>query len=343
MSVDRIKEGLLNNLDERFAQYHPACISHLVRNQNVMMSPRKMPQRSIGPKWIGWLATTAAITIASAAQATALDLFYERTVMSVADHRCNLFSPPVSVALDAARLQARGAALRAGVDQDVITDTARQATLRSNSVACQSSDLAVAAKRVKSAFAAYSRLTRMDFPGDKAGWAASRGQAVHNANWQLYQTARFGWDSMTFGIASRSGSSGLVAAASFADGAIPYSARIMMRDLAKAPRPYLNARLANESGKIPLHARAAPLSVSRAILAEDRREADPYLLPAKAKSGTAFRWPPAAAAAMAQLDPREAVRVDFIFAGRDGDSVRTAYIEVGDFAAGRAFLASGQK
>jgi hypothetical protein len=46
---------------------------------------------------------------------------------------------------------------------------------------------------------------------------------------------------------------------------------------------------------------------------------------------------------MAELDPREAVRVDFIFAGRDGDSVRTAYIEVGDFAAGRAFLASGQK
>jgi hypothetical protein len=117
----------------------------------------------------------------------------------------------------------------------------------------------------------------------------------------------------------------------------------MMRDLTKAPRPYLNLRVADDKGKIPLHARAAPLSVSRAILAEDRREADPYLLPAKAKSGTAFRWPPAAAAAMAELDPREAVRVDFLFAGRDGDSVRTAYIEVGDFAAGRAFLASGQK
>jgi len=333
----------LNNLDERFVQYHPACISHLARNQIVMMSPRKMPQRSIGLKWVGWLVSAAAVTIAPTAQAAALDLFYERTVMSVADHRCNLFAPTVTVALDAARLQARGAALRAGIDQDVLKDTARQATLRSNSVACQSSDLMLAASRVKSAFAAYSRLTRMDFPGDTAGWAASRGQAVHTANWQLYQTARFGWDSMTFGIASRSGSSGLVAAASFADGAIPYSARIMMRDLTKAPRPYLNARVANESGKIPLHARAAPLSVSRAILAQDRREADPYLLPAKAKTGTAFRWPPAAAAAMAELDPREAVRVDFLFAGRDGDSVRTAYIEVGDFAAGRAFLASGQK
>jgi hypothetical protein len=333
----------LNNLDERFDQYHPPRYSHLARNQNVMMGPRKMPLRSIGQGWIGWLVTAATLTMAPAAQATALDLFYERTVMSVADHRCNLFAPKVTVALDAARLQARGAALRAGVDQDVIKETARQATLRSNSVACGSSDLLVAANRVKSAFAAYSRLTRMDFPGDTAGWAASRGQAVHTANWQLYQTARFGWDSMTFGIASRSGSSGLVAAASFADGAIPYGARIMMRDLSKAPRPYLNLRVADQNGKVPLHARAAPLSVSRAILAEDRSDADSTLLPAKAKSGIAFRWPPAAAAAMAELDPREAVRVEFLFAGRNGDTLRTAYIEVGDFAAGRAFLASGQQ
>ena len=64
-----------------------------------MMSPRKMPQRSIGLKWIGWLVTVTAVTFAPAAQATALDLFYERTVMSVADHRCNLFAPPVTVAL----------------------------------------------------------------------------------------------------------------------------------------------------------------------------------------------------------------------------------------------------
>jgi hypothetical protein len=35
------------------------------------------------------------------------------------------------------------------------------------------------------------------------------------------------------------------------------------------------------------------------------------------------------------LDPREAVAVEFLFSG---DRVRTAYVEVGDFAAGRAFL-----
>jgi dihydroorotate dehydrogenase electron transfer subunit len=45
---------------------------------------------------------------------SALDLFYERSVMHAVDRRCDLFDPGVAAALDAARVQARGAALRAG-------------------------------------------------------------------------------------------------------------------------------------------------------------------------------------------------------------------------------------
>ena len=48
----------------------------------------------------------------------------------------------------------------------------------------------------------------------------------------------------------------------------------------------------------------------------------------------------AAAAALAELDPREAIESEFSFA--DG-SRRTALIEVGDFAAGRAFLLAAQR
>jgi hypothetical protein len=47
---------------------------------------------------------------------------------------------------------------------------------------------------------------------------------------------------------------------------------------------------------------------------------------------------------LSSLDPREAVAIDFLFASRNGpDQVRTAYVEVGDFAAGRAFLAANQR
>ena len=41
----------------------------------------------------------------------------------------------------------------------------------------------------------------------------------------------------------------------------------------------------------------------------------------------------------AGLDPRESVAVEFLFAGDNGDVVRTAYVEVGDFASAKAFQA----
>jgi hypothetical protein len=53
------------------------------------------------------------------------------------------------------------------------------------------------------------------------------------------------------------------------------------------------------------------------------------------KSGWAFRFPDSAAVELSRLDPREAIAVEFLF---PGDVTRRAYVEVGDFAAGRAFL-----
>ena len=54
----------------------------------------------------------------------------------------------------------------------------------------------------------------------------------------------------------------------------------------------------------------------------------------KGPRGWAFRFPVEAERALAELDPREAVVVEFQF----GDGVRLADVEVGDFAAGQAFL-----
>jgi hypothetical protein len=75
--------------------------------------------------------------------------------------------------------------------------------------------------------------------------------------------------------------------------------------------------------------------------AEARSVAGRDLRPQGARSGVAFRFPVAAADALAGLDPRESVAIEFLFPGVGGDTVRTAYVEVGDFAAGRAFLAAG--
>jgi hypothetical protein len=80
-------------------------------------------------------------------------------------------------------------------------------------------------------------------------------------------------------------------------------------------------------------------------LAEARFAPDPLLVDESLKGAIAYRFPAAAAKALAGLDPREAVEVEFVFSGssRTGgrDTVRRAYVEVGDFAAGRAFLSAG--
>jgi len=148
-----------------------------------------------------------------------------------------------------------------------------------------------------------------------------------------------------FGLAGRGGNMALVAVASFPDGAQPYAARLVMRDQSRAPEPFLNLIRASSSGRMPLDARMPPSGATRGFFPQDRQRADASLLPRGASSGTAFRFPASASDAIARLDPRESIAIEFLFADPrgGGDTVRTAYVEVGDYAAGRAFLASAQR
>jgi hypothetical protein len=268
------------------------------------------------------------------AQAQPADLFYERAVMSAADARCGLFTPEVAAALAAATAQARGAALRAGTAPDVLRRTERTAQARAAAVDCRSQDLSVAAQRVRAAFSGFTRLTRLTYAGDVAGWEADRNMG-RTARWQLSQETRFGPDRMAFGLVGREGAGALVAVARFADDAEPYGARLVLRDQARSEGPYLDRFGGGATAGLPLARRLPPRLGQKAYNAAARAPAGRDLLPKGASSGWAFRFPDQAAQELASLDPREAVAVDFLF---PGDVVRRAYVEVGDFAAGRAFL-----
>jgi len=277
------------------------------------------------------------------AQATAIDAFYERAVMTAADQRCRLFTPELASALQAAEAQARGAALRSGYSGGQIAQVQQRADAKVASVPCNSPDIALAATRVRAAFDGYARLVRMNYPGDIADWTADRSTSRRVAIWKLSQTSAFPGGVLEFGLAGEDGQSALVAVAAFAGGAQPYAARLVMRDVTLAPVPFING-LQSANGRTPLAARTPPRSATDSVMAEARATADATLLPNGARNGIAFRFPKSAVDALSRLDPREAVAVDFLFASRNGpDQVRTAYVEVGDFAAGRAFLASNQR
>lgn len=286
------------------------------------------------------LASFAALAAAAPARAqSAPELYYERAVMSAAGARCGLFDPNIAAALAAAEMQARNAALRGGAAPSTLNATLARANARAAAAPCQGADVKTAAKRVREAFKAYAGLNAMTFPGDLGVWRAVHTQTLFNSAWRLAQDASVGRDRMVLGLAGKGGQDWVTAVGAFADGAQPYAARLVLRDPQRAPSPYI----ADLAGKAPLYARLPPASGVRTILAQTRAPAELALVPPGTSAAMAFRFPASAAQAIEALDPREAVSVDFVFAGPGGDQVRRAFFEVGDFSAGLAFLRAAQR
>ena len=103
------------------------------------------------------------------------------------------------------------------------------------------------------------------------------------------------------------------------------------------PEPLIKA------GNAPLADRTPVRAAARVILAGARADADPALRPAGARKAIAFRFPADTEQALQQLDPREAISVELLYPSDRGDLVHTAFVEVGDFDAGVAFLKGGAR
>lgn len=274
-------------------------------------------------------ATLAAMTLAApvgAARAAVTDAFYDRAFMLAAHQKCDLFEPALIAALDAAALQARNAALRAGTPAADLTAAAARARSKASRTPCDDGDLTRVRARVEAGFAGWSRAARMSFPGDRSAWRGDRYESK-TAGWRLVQDSATGGSPVRFGLAGTGPKSTVpTAVVSFVGRPRPYAARLVMRDRDKTPRVWLTG------GGLP------PESVRRGFLAGWFHAAAPSLLTDGARQGEAWIFPAEAADALAQLDPRETFVIEFLF--RD-DSVAEARFEAGDFAAGRAFLAMG--
>ena len=257
------------------------------------------------------------------------DLYYERTLMARAGGRCSLFDPRIEDALAASARQARGAALRAGSDPSALNAAGGRALAKADAVACDAPDLKRAAARVRAGFAGWASLKSMRFPGDRSAWTAQRSDRPKEPRWALSTPFRAADAPAVLGLTTADGGDALTAVVSPALSAA-YTVRLVVRDPAKAPDPYLD-----RSG-------APPPSASRAILAAARGDAPPSLLPPGVTGASLVRFTPAAAQALAQLDPRESARLEWAFPTATGERVVSVLIEAGDFAAGRAFLSVGR-
>lgn len=283
-------------------------------------------------------AACGALALAAPALAGPADVFYERSVMTAADARCGLFSPPVSAALIAGRNQARRTAVKTGSSEDSLLAVEQRARAAARGTACDAPEMALAVQRVRDGFEGYAKLPRMRFPGELADWRADRGGGA-TARWRLAQTAP-GDGASLLGLAGKPGADRLMTVAPFPNGP-PFAARLVLRDVSRFSRPYLDAQGLAAGALIPLDRRLAPDFATKTYSAEARSPAGRDLAPEGMKAAWAFRFPAAAAGDLARLDPREAVAVEFVFAG-ERDEVRRVYFEVGDFAAGSLFLSAGR-
>ena len=125
---------------------------------------------------------------------------------------------------------------------------------------------------------------------------------------------------MMFGLAGNELGQQLAATVALPEGERPYAARIVLRNPARDAQPWLTT-----SGS-----RAA----ANVFLASSVVDAAPGLRPAGSQSALRFGFSQAASDALAQLDPRETFVIELVFRG---ERVRTARLEVGDYAAARAF------
>ena len=257
--------------------------------------------------------------------AQAAEPHYDRAFVLAADARCGLFAAPVRAALTSATLQARGAQLRGGATAVQAAETARRARARAAVTPCDHPELRMVAGRVDHAFSGWANLRRMGFPGLEGEWWADR-TAFDGPRWRLSRTGVVGASPVVVGRVH--GQPGLTVAVSFVGKPRPTSARIVLRDAARFPNPWIGARPT-----------LAPEAQRRAVWAGGTAPADKALFAGGRRRGETWTFPEHALSDLTALDPREAFAVEFVF--RDG-SVATARFEVGDLAAADAFLEMGR-
>ena len=250
--------------------------------------------------------------------------YAERSALLGADRTCGLFDPGLRAALEAATWQARGVLLRSGWSETRTDSLGRAATAEGGAKRCSDPAIATAARNARAGFTGWTRLMAMRFDGGARAWSARR--ISDRDGFYLRQdmtTPR----NAAFGIRHE----GTAAAVGFmlplgVNEPPPSGARLYFRDRTRAPRSAadLPGRTRND-----LPSLAASRASSVTIWASARR-----LDEAKDHRLAMFVFPNSVMDRIGALDPREAIEVEI-----DGATgVSRFYVEVGDFAAARAFL-----
>ena len=268
----------------------------------------------------------AIATPATADEAT----FLERTALAAAAHDCGLLTENERIALEAGRLQARNAVLRAGLYVGDVNAAEGEAAAYGEDVKCNDPVLKSELARLRDAYNAFRIQSRIDYPGDQQGWAASRKRVD---DWHVVQKGADTHAIVAFGLRRISrdlendGVGELTLSIQFdAAQPAPATAILRLRDTALSTDPWLRGVFSSTPTPPPSDMATAVLASRRDVVEGDLRSA----------KTVRFVFPATLAQHLASLDPRERFEIRLTPA-RPGDPAQRFVFEVGDFAPAMAF------
>lgn len=281
-------------------------------------------------------------------QSASFETLTQRQFIYSANTVCGWFDGPTTLALGAGLLQSRNAALNHGVPSAQLysaLDQARHAAL--TRVDCDKPELRAEVETLKGAYKGFVTQNRLNFPGARSQWHTDR-TSMDDQKWRLVQYVQAGDDALGFGLYGTLSGPHLSVMAQFADGARPFSARLIVRDAISQPMGIIHPSapgletvaprgLGHETGVMALRRGEETLALydaPRVNVAGFTAEGQ-YKGRNDAKATIRFDFPMAETIAIAKLDPREDIVVAFDFA----DGTRYARFEAGDFVPGLVFVA----
>lgn len=274
----------------------------------------------------------AVLAVAAAPQALADDTealrrtWLERLAISAADKTCNLFSEGERFALASGIYQAEGELLRAGKSRAEMQRLAAQVTGHAQGLGCNNAEVVSVAATVRDSYRQFARTNFLEYPSPRSTWGASRSE---HDRWAASQTDKT--TGVVFGLRRIPGKpdQSRLAVAMPARGVTPAAAQLVFRDPEKMSEPWLGSLSGKSDRLAPAPRGASRIAWAGKVMSGRNEVGDPIWI---------FNFDAGVIDALEQLDPREAIQVNFLPAPRAKDqATRSIIFEIGDFRAARAF------
>jgi hypothetical protein len=264
-----------------------------------------------------------------------------------ADARCHALPADAATALKAGYLQARNTALRSGHSMADLSPWLERARDAAAHAPCDDARLTAQFSDAASAYRRFIVQSRLDLPGDRADWRVDRSYGDAQ-NWRLVQYQATPDAELAFGIYGALDAPRFTVMAHFSDGQTPYAARLLLRDAGQVSA----GRIEGGAPGVTMTPPPGFGEASLAFMARNAATLSAVLHPApatnmagftltgehagvaKAETAIRFDFPSRAWPAIAHLDPREDMVVEFDF----DSGPRYVRFEVGDFIPGLIYV-----